>query len=47
MFHVGYKLFLYRSGDPVKPKVLLLASAGVALINTNGNAVYSGLHIPC
>ena len=41
------KVILYRSGDPVKPRVLLLAPTGVAKININGNTVHSGLHIPC
>ena len=40
------KLFLYRSGDPGKPRVLLLAPTGVAAINVNGNIIHSGLHIP-
>ena len=41
------KVILYRSGDPVKPRVLLLAPTSVAKININGNTVHSGLHIPC
>ena len=40
-------MFLYGSGDPVKPRVLLLAPTSVAATNINGNAVHSGLHIPC
>ena len=42
-----YKVFLYRNGDPAKPRVLLLAPTGVASTNINGNIVHSGLHIPC
>ena len=38
---------MYRSGDPAKPTVLLLAPTGVASININGNTVHSGLHILC
>ena len=47
MFHAVNKVILYRSGDPVKSRVLLLAPTGVAKININGNTVHSGLHIPC
>ena len=36
MFHAVCKVFLYRSGDPAKPRVLLLAPT-----------VHSGLDIPC
>ena len=38
---------MYRSGDPTKRRVLLLAPAGVASININDNTVYFRLHIPC
>ena len=41
------KVFLYQSGDPGKPRVLLLAPTGVAAINISGNTVHSGLHMPC
>ena len=47
MFHAVNKVFLNRSGDPAKPRVLLLAPKCVAAININGNTVNSGLHIPC
>ena len=47
VFHAVNKVLLYRSGDPVKPRVLLLAPTDVAKININGNTVHSGLHIPC
>ena len=47
VFHAANKVFLYRSGDPAKPRVLLVVPTGVAAINGNGNTVYSGLHIPC
>ena len=40
------KLLLYRSGDPAKPKVLLVEPICVASSNINGNAMHSGLHIP-
>ena len=41
------KLLLYRSGDLDKPGVLVLAPTGVAVINTNGTTIHSGLNIPC
>ena len=41
------RYFLYRSGDPTKPRVLLLAPTDVAAININGNTIHSSLHIPC
>ena len=47
MFYAVNKVFLYRSGDPAKPRVLLLAPTGVAAININSNTVHSGFHIPC
>ena len=47
VFHAVNKVFLYRSGDPAKHRVLLLAPIGVASININGNTVHSGLHKPC
>ena len=47
MFHAVNNVFLYRSGDPAKPRVLLLALTGVAVINTNANTVHSALHKPC
>ena len=47
MFHAVNKIFSYRSGDPVKPRVLLLSPTGVAAVNINGNVVHSGLHAPC
>ena len=47
LFHAVNKVFLYRSGDPAKPRVLLLAPTGVASIDISGNTVHSGLHIPC
>ena len=45
VFHAVNKVFLYRSGDPAKPSVLLLAPTGVAAINIDVNTVRSGLHI--
>ena len=47
MFHAVNKVFSYRSGDPVKPRVLLPSPTGVAAVNINGNVVHSGLHAPC
>ena len=47
VFHAVNNIFLYRSGDPSKPELLLLAPTGVAANNINGNAIHSGLHIPC
>ena len=47
MFHAVNKVFLYRSGDPAKPRVLLLAPTGIGAININGNVVHSSLHISC
>ena len=47
VFHAVNTVFLYRSGDPAKPRVLLLALTGVAVINTNANTVHSALHKPC
>ena len=41
------KLFLYQSGSPVKPRVLVLAPLGVTAININGITKHSGLNIPC
>ena len=46
MFHAVNKVFLYRSGDPAKHRVLLLAPTGIGAININGNVVHSSLHIP-
>ena len=47
IYHAINKVFLYRSGDPGKPRALLLAPTGVAAININRNTIHSGLHIPC
>ena len=41
------KVNLYRSGDPAKPRVLLVIRTGVAAVDINGNTVHSGLHVPC
>ena len=46
IFHAVSKVFLYRSGEPSKPRFLLLAPTGVAAININGNAIHPDLHIP-
>ena len=34
VFHAVNKVFLYRSGDPAKPRVLSLAPTGVAAIKS-------------
>ena len=39
------KTFNFYSGSPDKPKVLILAPAGVAAININGTTINSGLSI--
>ena len=46
IFHRVSKVFLYRSGDPTKPRVLLLAPTGVAAININSNTIHPRLHLP-
>ena len=46
IYHAVKKVFLNGSGDPGKPRVLLLAPTGVAAISINGNTVHLGLHIP-
>ena len=40
------KTFNLCSGSPDKPKVLILAPAGVAAININGTTINLGLSIP-
>ena len=40
------KTLMYNGGDPSKPRVLLLAPAGVAAINIDGT-IHSGLGINC
>ena len=45
-YHAINKVFLYRSGDPGKPRVLLLPTTGVAAININANTIHSALLIP-
>ena len=47
MFHAVNKVFLYRSSDLAKPRVLSLAPTCVAAININGDTVHSSLHISC
>ena len=47
VFHAMNKVFLYRSSGPSNPKVSLLTPTGVTANNVNGNAIHSGLHIPC
>ena len=40
------KTLAYHSGEPVNPRVLVLAPTGVPAINVNGNTIHSGLGIP-
>ena len=40
------KIMSPYSGSPDKPKVLILAPIGVAVININGKTINSGLSIP-
>ena len=40
------KLFSYRTGDPNKPRMLLIAPTGVAAINIEGTTIHTGLGIP-
>ena len=40
------KIMSPYSGSPDKPKVLILAPTGVAVININGKTINSGLSIP-
>ena len=44
--HFLTKTLAYHSGEPLKPRVLILAPTGVAAINVNGNTIHSGLGIP-
>ena len=44
IYHLVSKLFLYQSGSPVKPRVLVFALAGIAAININGTTIHSGLN---
>ena len=46
LFHFLTKTLAYHSGEPVKPRVLVLAPTGVAAINVNGNTMHSVLGIP-
>ena len=39
------KVEIYKGGELEKPKILLLAPAGVAAININGTTIHSGLGI--
>ena len=39
------KVVMYKSVDPEKPRILLLAPTGVAEVHINGTTVHAGLHI--
>ena len=45
IFHALSKTLLRKGSDPEKPRVLLLASTGVAAENINGTTIHSGLGI--
>ena len=47
VFHLISKSFLYEGGNPDKPRVLVLAPAGVAAISITGDTIHFGLNIPC
>ena len=47
IYHSVNKLFLYQSGSPVKPRVFVLVTTGVAAFNINGTTIHSGLNILC
>ena len=38
---------MYRSGNPAKHRVLLLAPAGLAASNIIGNTIHCDLHMQC
>ena len=38
---------MYQSGDTAKPRLLLVAPAGVVAIDINGNKIHTRLYIPC
>lgn len=46
IFHAVSKVFSYRSGGSVKPRVSFLAPTDVAAININDSTIHSGLYIP-
>ena len=46
IYHSVTKVLLYRSGEPDKKRVLVLAPTGVAAINISGTTIHSGLTIP-
>lgn len=39
--------FFYKSEDPNKPRIVVLASAGVVTVNINGTIIHFWLIIPC
>ena len=41
------KTLMYREGNSDKPRVLLLAPAGVAAVNIDGNTIHSGMGFNC
>ena len=46
VYHSLTKTLSYHTGEPEKPKVLVLAPTGVAAVNVSGNTIHSGLGIP-
>lgn len=46
-FYSSNKLFYYQSEDPNKPRIVVLASAGVVTVNINGTIIHFWLIIPC
>ena len=46
IYQVVTKTFKYRTSNPEKPSVLLLAPTGVAAINISGTTICTGLGIP-
>jgi len=46
IYHSVTKVLMYRSGQPDKKRILVLALTGVAAINVNGTTIHSSLTIP-
>ena len=45
IYHSVTKLFLHKSGEPDKPRILVLAPTGVAAVNISGTTIHTGLGI--